>query len=807
MKKQLMKVLYIGIGFLAFLSMVSAAPHQREIPGSANNSTKAKLTGILADSDNNGISDGLQTRMKGMAANDLIEVIVTYIRPGKAQTHAAEAMKAVGVFTVQKEFTLIHGFKAKMTVGQAQALSRSPDVFRVEDDAIVTTQLSGAASDFGVFSARANFGVDGANVGICIVDTGIDGNHEQFSGRTIAFHDSINNQANSYDDHGHGTHVAAMALGGGGTGSNSIIVGVAPAASIYAAKVLDGSGSGTSSQIIDGMQYCANQADVDILSMSLGTTSASDGQDALSLAVNCISDPNYSTSCNIVPESPKIVVVAAGNSGPAPQSIGSPGAAEKAITVGAVANWSEDGKGVYLVAFSSRGPTLDGRIKPDISAPGVRILSAKAGTSNGYVSYSGTSMATPFTSGTIALMLQKNPTLMNVTIPADEVSALLAASAQDRGELDENNSPITPDNEYGAGLLDVNRAVAMADGGDTTPNAFPVYSRERGNISNVGDFQRFGPFTITQDDIDAGIPFAATVTIDSALVCVIPTTEGCLMWSWSVPDLDVYLQRELQDGSYENVSPGAGDITASLCPASGEACGISRQETIHYLPLDISAAGNNYYLKVESYSGVGGFFVEVSQGPLTGVPPAPPPVNNNPVASFTNSCTETCNGLTCNFTDTSTDDGLITGWNWDFGNGFKSTLQNPEYSFLEAGDYLVKLTVTDNQSATNNTSHSVSYTANPTTAPPVANAGGPYEDTLTRGKNVTVELNGSRSTDSDGSIVSWVWYQGTQQITTGEIVSVNFKEGIHNIKLTVTDNDGLVDSNNTTVTINPKTTR
>ncbi len=797
MKKQLMILLLsIGVGFLSFIPTLSALPLKNELADTAVNRTKVKPVSKLSDQDQNGISDGLQSRMASMAASDVIDVIVTFAGPGSGQSRAAEAMKAIGPFTLLQEFRLIHGFKAAMTVGQANALSRSPGVFRVEEDAVVTTQLSGATTDFGAITARTDYSVDGTNIGICIVDTGIDKNHEQFSGRTIAFHDSINGATIAYDDHGHGTHVAAIAMGGGGTGAYANIAGVAPAASIYAAKVLSGSGSGTSAQIIDGLEYCANQTAVDIISMSLGTSSASDGQDSMSLAVNCISDPNYSATCNITPESPKIVVVAAGNSGPAPSSVGSPGAAEKAITAGAVANWSENGKGVYLVAFSSRGPTLDGRIKPDISAPGLRILSARAGTTNGYVSYSGTSMATPFTSGSIALMLEKKPTLMTAAIPADDIRALLTESAQDRGQLELDDSLIKPDNEYGAGLLDVARAVALADGGDSNPTALPVYYRENGTIATNGGSQTFGPFTITQADIEAGIPLAATVTIEAQLMCLYANPDLCNLmggWIWVIPDLDVYLQ----DDSSNNVIGGSGDITSSTCPAAGEACGVSRQETIHYLPLDPSAAGD-YYIKVVSYDGVGDFLLEVSHGPLTGTPPTPPPVNEDPVASFT----EICTGLTCQFTDNSTDDGSISEWNWDFGNNFNSTLQNPEYSFPAAGNYTVSLTVTDNQGATNTASHVVSVTAS--YIAPVADAGGTYEATLDKGKNIAVVLDGSLSSDSDGSIVSWLWYQGGQQIASGETASVNFKEGTYNIQLTVVDNDGLEGSDATTVTVLPK---
>src|SRR3989304_1153740 len=100
----------------------------------------------------------------------------------------------------------------------------------------------------------------------------------------------------------------------------------------------------------------------------------------------------------------RVGVVAAGNSAD-PQTVGSPGAAADAITVGAVAEWSappgaaDHSDGVYLAYFSSRGPTADGRIKPDVVAPGGTITSAAAGTPAGDVQMSGTPLATPAVSG------------------------------------------------------------------------------------------------------------------------------------------------------------------------------------------------------------------------------------------------------------------------------------------------------------------------------------------------------------------------------------------------------------------------
>lgn len=664
---------------------------------STNITAVKQQTSAMMDQDGDGISDGLQIRMATMAKDDAVDVIVTFLgskRGGsrtatirQAKSHAAIAQQMVGPFTLQHEFTIIHGFKATMTVEQAETLSRSPGIFRIEESSIFTTQISGASSDFGAVAARNNFTVDGSGVGICIVDTGIDASHEQFAGRNVSFHDVINGITTPYDDNGHGTHVAGIALGGGGTGNNFNTIGVAPNVSIFAAKVLDAGGSGPSIGVIEGIEYCANQEGVDIISMSLGSDTPSDGQDSMSMTINCISDPDYSLTCNATPTGPKIVIVAAGNAGSMPGTIGSPAAAEKAITVGAAANWSEDGNGVYLAAFSSRGPTLDGRIKPDITAPGVRILSAEANNQFGYVTFNGTSMATPFVSGAVALMLQQNPALMDATVPVDMVRNLLISSAQDRGALDSNDQSLIPDNEYGFGLIDVNSVVAQAGDFSFIPTALPKYLRFTGHVSN-GDSQTFGPFTITEDQIAAGIPISATLTIEGESINS----------NWN-PDLDLFI---LNDSGL--VGGGSGDIVASECPTPSGECGtVSRQETVHYMPQSPTEAGD-YSIKVTSFSGSGDFLLEVSSGPLM---VANPPVNNTPpLANFIKTF---CTFFKCGFEDASTDiDGSIVSWQWNFGDGSTSSEQHPVHKYSVFGDYTVTLTVTDDQGSSDTISKAVS---------------------------------------------------------------------------------------------------
>jgi len=146
-----------------------------------------------------------------------------------------------------------------------------------------------------------------------------------------------------------------------------------------------------------GVEWAVDQG-VQVMNLSLGGSGSSDGQDALSL------------TCNAAVSEGVVVCVAAGNEGPTARTVGSPGAAADVITIGAT------DRSDRVASFSSRGPTRDGRVKPDLCFPGVDIVAARAsgttmGTPKGehYTAASGTSMATPHASGLAALLLQARP--------------------------------------------------------------------------------------------------------------------------------------------------------------------------------------------------------------------------------------------------------------------------------------------------------------------------------------------------------------------------------------------------------------
>jgi subtilisin family serine protease len=277
-------------------------------------------------------------------------------------------------------------------------------------------------------------GFDGSGATVAVLDTGYDADHPDLAGQVAGAHD-FTGAGDATDGNGHGTHVAAT-IAGTGAASGGTRTGVAPGADLLIGKVLDDSGSGFEDWVISGMEWAVEQ-DTDVVNMSLGTPWPSDGTDPLSQAVDRLTE-----------SSGVLFVVAAGNSGPFGQSIGSPGAATRALTVGAT------GKDDSPAAFSSRGPRFgDDAIKPEIVAPGVEIVAARAGgTSLGnlidrhHTSLSGTSMATPHVAGAAAILAQQHSGW-----DADEIKArLTATSAPLAGQ------PVT---FQGAGRLDVAAAV------------------------------------------------------------------------------------------------------------------------------------------------------------------------------------------------------------------------------------------------------------------------------------------------------------------------------------------------------------
>ncbi|MEO3791099.1 S8 family serine peptidase [Nonomuraea sp. B10E15] len=314
-------------------------------------------------------------------------------------------------------------------------LDQDSSVAKVWLDAPVKASLDRSVPQIGAPEAW-QAGFSGEGVKVAVLDTGVDDEHPDLAGRVEAAQNFTDSQ-DAVDRHGHGTHVAATIAGQGAAGTPAR-KGVAPGARLLSGKVLNDSGSGYASGIIAGMEWAAQQG-AKIVNLSLGHRDEP-GLDPLEQAVEHISA-----------DSGVLFVIAAGNDGPGASTLGSPGSADSALTVGAVDSEDE------LASFSSRGPRVaDFAIKPDLTAPGVDITAARAGTT-GHIAYSGTSMAAPHVAGAAAILAQQHPDWT-----WQQLKASLVGSVKPGGPLTDN----------GAGRVDVAKAVKQSVAADAGTLSF-----------------------------------------------------------------------------------------------------------------------------------------------------------------------------------------------------------------------------------------------------------------------------------------------------------------------------------------------
>ncbi|WUD71282.1 S8 family serine peptidase [Streptomyces sp. NBC_00510] len=270
----------------------------------------------------------------------------------------------------------------------------SGGVRKVWLDGKVKADLADSVAQIGAPEVWAG-GDTGQGVDVAVLDTGYDTGHPDLDG-VVADSRSFVPGEDVDDHHGHGTHVAST-IAGNGAASGGKEKGVAPGVRLHVGKVLSNAGSGSDSWIISGMEWAAREAKARVVSMSLGSDQPTDGTDPMSQAVNELSA-----------ETGTLFTIAAGNAGPYEGTVAAPGAADAALTVGAVD--SSDA----IADFSSRGPRFrDDAMKPEITAPGVDILAARSqwapfGTGS-YATLSGTSMATPHVAGVAALVAAEHP--------------------------------------------------------------------------------------------------------------------------------------------------------------------------------------------------------------------------------------------------------------------------------------------------------------------------------------------------------------------------------------------------------------
>ncbi len=385
------------------------------------------------------IHQDLVRQMTSRGGEPRLRVIVKY-REHVAKSRAVESARLPE--RPSRVLTVVPVVALSAAPAEIEALGHEPDVEQIWPDLRVRACLDVSVPLIGAPRVWHD-GYTGAGIGIAVLDTGIDLDHPDFQARIAGVADFTGEGVG--DLNGHGTHVAGIACGDG-CAYGGKYTGVAPRAQLYVAKVLDRQGLAYMSDVMAGIDWVVKQ-NVHVMNLSLSGPPSGDGTDALS------------ETCDLVVERGFVICSAAGNSGPGPGTIGAPGCARQVITVGA--STDED----TVLEASSRGPTTDGRVKPDLLFPGSGIVSCRArDTSLGepvdltYTQASGTSMATPHAAGVAALLLEANPGLT----PA-EIKELMMSTAVDLG-LEENTG--------GAGRGDARAAVGSARLPDEAPGLY-----------------------------------------------------------------------------------------------------------------------------------------------------------------------------------------------------------------------------------------------------------------------------------------------------------------------------------------------
>jgi serine protease AprX len=414
--------------------------------------------------------------------------IIVQLTPGSASSELNQVIRALGG-TVGRRLELINAWTVELPAGAVPALAKHPLVARVSPDRDVVATMERTSATIGAARVHDALGYDGAGVGVAIIDSGVTPWHDDLASgdggqRVLQFVDFVRDRPRPYDDYGHGTHVAGV-IAGNGFDSSGARTGIAPRAHLMVLKVLDEEGNGRISDVIAAFDYILKKGaglNIRVVNLSVATrVDESYDTDPLTVAARKLVDAGI------------VVVAAAGNLGrtedghDAYGGITAPGNAPWVLTVGASNHMGSIARSDDVVAdFSSRGPApIDYVAKPDVVAPGVGIesLSAEDSTfyrsltpyllsgtvATGYLPYlslSGTSMASPVVTGTIALMLQANPSLT-----PNAVKAILQYSA----EVDRRHDPLT----QGAGFLNASGAVELARtlATSTTANGNPSWSR------------------------------------------------------------------------------------------------------------------------------------------------------------------------------------------------------------------------------------------------------------------------------------------------------------------------------------------
>ncbi|HEY6509921.1 MAG TPA: S8 family serine peptidase [Vicinamibacterales bacterium] len=404
--------------------------------------------------DDHKLDDYLRRQAASSDDGDGVERVIVTFKAGTSAP-ATERLRRKGA-AFSRTLPTIGAVALRVPRGQLRAVAEDSEVLHVSHDSPVVAQDIEATSVSGTalqsaYSLRRTLGIDGVGsasplvgrgVTVAVIDSGIHPGRD-FQGRIAAFVDFTGEDIRRVTDpYGHGTHVAGT-IGG----HSRQVSGVAPGVTFIGLRVLDSKGVGTTSRVIRALQWAIDHRRshaIDIVNLSLGhPVFEPAATDPLVQAVEAAVRAGL------------IVVVSAGNRGSNPETglvgyagVSSPGNAPSAITVGAIRTYGTTRRTDDLVAeYSSRGPSwYDAFAKPDVVAPGHRVLATSSDTTALYQAFpvlrgrsgdlgrqylylSGTSMATAVTTGTVALAVEAGRRAFGVKPTPRQMKAMLMQTA------------------------------------------------------------------------------------------------------------------------------------------------------------------------------------------------------------------------------------------------------------------------------------------------------------------------------------------------------------------------------------------
>ena len=379
----------------------------------------------------------------GLLSTDLLNLVLSgddqpvraIVRGNVTTILAVAARDGLRVVRVLSGFVVLEA-----TPTQLQALQGIVGIDAITRDALVRPLMAVSLKTMAADQARAGSGgllnlgligatpaISGKGIGVAVIDSGI-ASHSALSGKVLTSVNFATGETTTTDGFGHGTHIAGIIAGVSNYGPTPLFkTGVAPGSHLVNVRVLNRQGVGYTSDVIAGLQWVKTNRvkyGIRVVNLSLGHP----------ITEPCFFDPLCLAAEDLV-ASGLVVVASAGNNGKDAEgrtvlgSITTPGNAPSVITVGALNTWntsypSDD----TVTTYSSRGPTrYDLRLKPDVVAPGNKIVSLEAAGSylatqypslrvagsgtNAFRMMSGTSMAAAMVSGGAALLLESSPTL------------------------------------------------------------------------------------------------------------------------------------------------------------------------------------------------------------------------------------------------------------------------------------------------------------------------------------------------------------------------------------------------------------